>query len=331
MRQNRNQQRRLAVDDGFVYHLSCSPQMVTRVPCKSCGAEILPVTAEATGGICMACKQGIRRGPVDRNDRLIEDEGPTAENEKVTIAPNGHIHISRDDGSSMHINVSRIQVSAGDSFLCQLQNMAELRKRVTNLIVTGKAADLEKSDLEPLMRLWIKGLEAEKSSDTSSQFILGPRFSDEFKSLSTILTASGIDLNQFSTAALSPGPAQDLPQPPQRSYRYWILPLTMALFLGVGIGIDGVDYSFFVVLRFAVCASFSWWAWRAHERRQSIWRNVFVLTAVFYNPFVPLRLDREWWQVVNGLTIAIILIAAAKNKLGEQNSGSNSAALRASP
>lgn len=32
-----------------------------RVPCRECGAEILPATAEATGGICMACKQGIRK------------------------------------------------------------------------------------------------------------------------------------------------------------------------------------------------------------------------------------------------------------------------------
>jgi hypothetical protein len=32
-----------------------------KVPCNDCGALILPTTAESTGGICMACKQGIRR------------------------------------------------------------------------------------------------------------------------------------------------------------------------------------------------------------------------------------------------------------------------------
>jgi hypothetical protein len=32
-----------------------------KLPCKDCGALILPATAESTGGICMACKQGIRR------------------------------------------------------------------------------------------------------------------------------------------------------------------------------------------------------------------------------------------------------------------------------
>ena len=94
--------------------------------------------------------------------------------------------------------------------------------------------------------------------------------------------------------------------------------MLLSALLAVAIFSDEVDYSFFVVLRFAVCASFGWWSWRAHERELLIWRNLFVLTAVFYNPIVPLSLDREWWQVANGLTIVIALLAAAKNILGEQ-------------
>lgn len=35
--------------------------MTQRVPCTECGAEILPATAAATGGVCMACKKGIRK------------------------------------------------------------------------------------------------------------------------------------------------------------------------------------------------------------------------------------------------------------------------------
>ena len=33
---------------------------MTKVPCTECGTMILPRTAQETGGICMACKQGIR-------------------------------------------------------------------------------------------------------------------------------------------------------------------------------------------------------------------------------------------------------------------------------
>lgn len=34
--------------------------MTDKIPCKECNELILPKTAERTGGICMACKQGIR-------------------------------------------------------------------------------------------------------------------------------------------------------------------------------------------------------------------------------------------------------------------------------
>ena len=32
-----------------------------KIPCDECGALILPATAEETGGVCMACKRGIRQ------------------------------------------------------------------------------------------------------------------------------------------------------------------------------------------------------------------------------------------------------------------------------
>lgn len=35
--------------------------LMTKIPCSTCGALILPATAESTGGLCMACKQGIRK------------------------------------------------------------------------------------------------------------------------------------------------------------------------------------------------------------------------------------------------------------------------------
>ncbi len=35
--------------------------MIQKVPCRKCGAMILPVTAERTGGLCMVCKMGRTR------------------------------------------------------------------------------------------------------------------------------------------------------------------------------------------------------------------------------------------------------------------------------
>jgi hypothetical protein len=285
--------------------------MITRISCETCGADILPATAEATGGICMACKQGIRRGPVDRHGRPLEVQEPQTTNGKEKIASN-------EDGSDTHLCLGRM--SGADVFLNELKDKKELLAKVTNLILNGKAVDIEKKDLNPLMRLWIKGAEAERSGDLFS-LTMGPSFFDEFKSLSRILTAAGINLEQFATAAFSPEPPQ-LPRKPKKarykSFRHMILPLILSVFLVLAIGLEHVDYSFYVVVRFLVCASFGWWSLKAHERGQSTWRNIFILTAVFYNPFVPLHLEREWWQVANGLTIAITLVAAAKNKIGEQ-------------
>ena len=39
--------------------------MIERLACSSCGASILPATAESTGGVCMPCKQ--RGGPPTRS------------------------------------------------------------------------------------------------------------------------------------------------------------------------------------------------------------------------------------------------------------------------
>jgi hypothetical protein len=47
--------------------------MSARVPCKQCGASILPATAERNGGLCMACKQGIRQS-VEASKRYYEEQ-----------------------------------------------------------------------------------------------------------------------------------------------------------------------------------------------------------------------------------------------------------------
>jgi hypothetical protein len=55
--------------------------MIERVPCSECGAEILPVTAAATGGVCMACKQGIRKNMEESKEyyRQLKEYDPYRE------------------------------------------------------------------------------------------------------------------------------------------------------------------------------------------------------------------------------------------------------------
>jgi hypothetical protein len=46
--------------------------MDNKIPCVKCGEMILPSTAEKTGGICMACKQGIRQN-IEASKRYYEE------------------------------------------------------------------------------------------------------------------------------------------------------------------------------------------------------------------------------------------------------------------
>lgn len=262
----------------------------------------------------MACKQGIRRGPVDRHGHPIVTQETTTKKEDLTTTSNKHSDLH--DEVLSHISITTGRMTDGDAFLIQLRELRDLRKKVTDLILKGNINAIDKHDLEPLIQLWLKGLDV-KNELTSSP--LGPSFAVEFKNLSTILTAARVDLEGLSAKATSPMLHQESPRSPGRihkSNKRWVLPVIISGFLGLAIILDNMDYSFYVLLRFAVCASFGWWAWSAHGRGHSTWRNIFTLTAVFYNPFVPLRLEKDWWQVINSLTIGGIILASAKNKLG---------------
>lgn len=73
------------------------------------------------------------------------------------------------------------------------------------------------------------------------------------------------------------------------------------------VGFD-LEYGYFVMLRFAVCAVFAFWAWSAHAKGKVGWRNAFVLITLLYNPFLPVKLgDRDLWVLVNLVTLGFVV------------------------
>ena len=71
---------------------------------------------------------------------------------------------------------------------------------------------------------------------------------------------------------------------------------------------EHLEYGYFNILRFAVCAAFAYWAWMTHNLNKQAWRNAFVLTALFYNPFLPVKLgDAGSWLFVNLLTLGLVV------------------------
>ena len=69
-------------------------------------------------------------------------------------------------------------------------------------------------------------------------------------------------------------------------------------------------YSYYVVLRFICCIVFAWWAWSSHQCGKSAWSKAFAITAIAYNPFLPLSMEREWWMVANAVTCGLAVASA---------------------
>lgn len=79
------------------------------------------------------------------------------------------------------------------------------------------------------------------------------------------------------------------------------------------------DHSYFIILRFACCAAFGFWAWQAHKLGNSNWRNAFALVAAAYNPFLPLKLEEEWWRGINIATIGLATASGFANRVKPGN------------
>ena len=76
-----------------------------------------------------------------------------------------------------------------------------------------------------------------------------------------------------------------------------------------------LPYGYFIFLRFACCAAFSFWALAAHENEEPKWRNAFVVTALLYNPFLPVKLgDPVIWMLVNIATLFFVLVSGKISK-----------------
>ncbi len=64
-------------------------------------------------------------------------------------------------------------------------------------------------------------------------------------------------------------------------------------------------YVYYTVLRLFCCASFAYLAFHASTMKKDCWKLVLGITAIVYNPFVPIHLTRDIWSVLNVMTVAV--------------------------
>jgi hypothetical protein len=81
------------------------------------------------------------------------------------------------------------------------------------------------------------------------------------------------------------------------------------LFIAVG----DLPYSYYTITRFAVCVVAGYGAFLASERQHQRWMWALGLTALLFNPFVPVRLDRSTWAVLDVAT-GLLILASLSNR-----------------
>lgn len=69
-----------------------------------------------------------------------------------------------------------------------------------------------------------------------------------------------------------------------------------------------MDSGYYTLLRWICCGVFSRLAYQAFAQQKQDWVWILGITALLFNPFIPLRLGREVWLFVD---IVAIVIAGA--------------------
>ena len=66
-------------------------------------------------------------------------------------------------------------------------------------------------------------------------------------------------------------------------------------------------YGFYMLLRLIITVGSVYWAWRVYQAGLRGWTWAFVAVALLLNPFLPIRMQRTQWQLID-LWLGILLI-----------------------
>jgi hypothetical protein len=102
--------------------------------------------------------------------------------------------------------------------------------------------------------------------------------------------------------------------------KVWIPQVIASLMLLWALNPDN-PYGYYILLRWICCGIFAYLASQAFEQKKQGWVWVLGITALFYNPFFRVHLNRELWSIINVVTIgiAVVSIFALKVKNEKDN------------
>jgi len=68
-------------------------------------------------------------------------------------------------------------------------------------------------------------------------------------------------------------------------------------------------YSYYVLLRWVVCAVAAFAAFRASEFGKKGWGWTFAIVALFFNPIIPVHLTRQTWGFIDAGAALLLLVS----------------------
>lgn len=90
------------------------------------------------------------------------------------------------------------------------------------------------------------------------------------------------------------------------------------------LAVVGGPYEMFVVVRCVVTAMAIWTAVVAGRLKRTVWPIVFTLTAVLFNPLIPIHATREFWAPINIAGVVLFIVAGVKLLASKPAAGVNS-------
>jgi hypothetical protein len=88
-------------------------------------------------------------------------------------------------------------------------------------------------------------------------------------------------------------------------YVAWLIAAVMLILAVIG----QYPYGFYKLLRWICCAVFVYSAFKAQEEDRIAWAWIFGALAVLFNPIVLVHLQRDTWQIIDWITISVIVVA----------------------
>ena len=87
------------------------------------------------------------------------------------------------------------------------------------------------------------------------------------------------------------------------------------IYIAVGmlwIGAAPLPYGYFTLLRLVVTVVFAWAAYVAYQRKHNILPYAFGLSALLFNPVIPIYLDKTLWTVID-IAAGFFLLATIRH------------------